>query len=274
MAKRHTACLVLLSCAALPACLGDPALPPEAQDLSELYAAYDQPTASLPAAVVPTLAKLAQGRLQLARSLSGLRAVRTMIADTSAALGDRTGLIDDLSVDGRVQAVLRCPPDQAVSADARATGAGAAMQQDLGTLELALALRDSRVERAASGRAVACRLLVGPQGAAPDALTFSATLAVDLGADLSIGDTLEGALLVQARGIQATPPLKDPVGDTYDLRVAADGSTESLFDLATLRLRERGTVVIGVSPDESLSIREKRGTWQCNAQGQSCSLAR
>ena len=277
--KGRKACAGLFACGGLSACLGDPALLPAAKDLSELYASYEQPTATLPAAVVPTLARLTQGRLQLARSLRGLGAVRTMIGDASAALGDRTGLIDDLRVDGRVEAVLGCPPDQALSPSAAAANGGAAsrgaaLQHQLGTLELALAVEDSRVLRAASGLAAACRLLVPPPGSPAQGLTFSGNLAVDFGTDLTIGDTLDGPLLVQASGIEATPPLKELVGDDYDLRLTADGSIESLFDLATLRVRERGTVVIGVSPDESLSIREKRGTWRCNAQGQSCNLAR
>jgi len=247
-------------------CVAMPDPPPRPEDLSALAAQYDRPSATLPVDLVQRLIDEGRRRSELGDLLNRLRFVRTAISDTSIGL-HQNGNADDFLLQGVINARVPCPGDgPEPTTDGEVNG----------LLRLQLGVEDSRLRRGFSGSAERCRLLAVSPSAPDQRVLVSATMVGDLGADLGIGNTMPGDILLKLTDV--TGSLTGETGTidlsehAYHFRLVRGDALEVLFDPASLGLPDLGTVVFALRADGSYVLRESRGEWVCGGGGEACVL--
>jgi hypothetical protein len=240
--------------------------PPQPEDLSQLAAQYDRPTAELPIERVQHLLDEGRRRAELGETLNRLHFVRSAISDTSAGLGQNTNWTD-LLLQGSITATAPCPGDGPVP-----TADGAVN----GVLYLTFGIENSRLRRGFEGAALACRVLASSPNTPEQRVMVSATVTGDLGADIGLGNTLPHAILMRLSNVtgRATSAVGtvELAGHGYHFRLTQGDALEILFDPASLGLPDLGSVVFAVRADGSFALRERRGEWVCRGGGDPCAL--
>jgi hypothetical protein len=252
--------------ASLASCVDMPDPPPLPEDLSQLAAQYDHPTAELPLERVQHLIDEGRRRAELGETLNRLQFVRTAISDTSAGLGQNTNW-NDLLLQGSITASAPCPGD-----GPKPTTDGAAN----GVLYLTFGIENSRLRRGFEGAALACRVLASAPPVPDQRVMVSATITGDLGADIGLGNTLPHAVLMRLGNVTgravSTVGTVELAGNGYHFRLTQGNALEVLFDPASFGLPDLGSVVFAAWADGSFALRERRGEWVCGGGGEPCAL--
>lgn len=250
---------IVIPALALAACTVAPEPPPTPQAVVQLSECYDRPTASLDQ---PTARRLFEQRLpQLAalESLAGLAFLRQVIAQGTTP--DIDGAEQSLDVQGSLEIHAPCPGWDALPA---------ADEDESGFIDLVIGVDDSRVQRAFTGRATACRFAakLGDERVKVDA---SMQFEVDLGHSLGLGEPIPAILL---RMFELSAELSD-TGDRLDLdalgssvsaRIGGQDLLETLIDLEPLNLGQQGTILLGLRDDGSVGVRGRDSAWVCSGK--------
>lgn len=256
----------LIACVQLPD-------PPDLEDLSDLTESFEEPTGRLPSDSTAEVLEAASDYLGVVYSLDALSLLTTAMVDTSEALAD--ALPDSVKAQGKIDAELACPGEGQLGDNEQDSGADAASKkEENGTLSVTMGLSNSRILRGVSGFARECRFtsMRGNQSV----ITFSATIAADFGADISIGDRPDAFLMVRLTDLEVTNDRGKALPtalDAYVFRVVQDEGIELLVDPEDLGLDDFGTLVLISYTDGTIGIRETRGEWKCTQDG-SCELDR
>jgi hypothetical protein len=249
---------------ATSACIQVPEAPPAPEDLTALAAAYERPTASVPAAAIRALAPSLGDLVQGADVLRGLAFTRRVISDASVGLNSNTA-IKEFEIAGEVRASAPC------MGDGTATAAN-------GTVAVVLAVVNSSLRRGFEGTLDHCVFSAKTTTGEVERAVVSARLVADLGADLTIGDELRTPLLIKLTAIAAEVPggaENSLLGKSeFDFRLTADDAVESLIDGRDVGLAGSGTLLLGLRNDGTLSLRDRQNEWVCNQGAVSCKLSR
>ncbi|HEX6275842.1 MAG TPA: hypothetical protein VFZ53_22525 [Polyangiaceae bacterium] len=250
--------------AACVACVGTPGAPPSGDDLSRLYRAYEEPTAELPVEHVRPLLDAAVAALGPHHALAGLHFVRDGLAEANRGLATRLDL-DDLELEGRVEATVLCP----------GPGAPPPSAND-GRVLARLGVRASHLQRSFGGTLDGCRFSLVTAFGEAQRLHLDAEFSADFGAHLRLGSPLPAALLVHLRNVAGTSESSlgafDLARDEYHFRLTADDALEVLLDSVTLAGSDFGSVVVVLAPSGFVGIRERRGLWACGDASTPCVL--
>lgn len=259
---RGGALLALLNVSAA-GCLPLPEPPPRPLEVEALAQSYERPSGTPSEAEVSLVLEVID-ELGIPYQAALLQSLHTAVDAASRALGERVAAPEDYTIEGVVHARTDCAGQPATPVDSR----------DAGVLDLTLAVEGSRLRRSFVGSGRGCRLIaLEPPGTMVVTLEFAAAFSSDIG----IGEPVPKSLLVAANAVEGTleRPGLLPVSFTRDelhIRLAPDGSTEVLLDLADLIVGGRGTVVLVQRPDGEHAVRAKNGTWTCRSNGASCVL--
>jgi hypothetical protein len=267
----------LIACVELPD-------PPDLVDLSDLSESFEEPTGRLPSESTAEVLEAANDYLGVVYSLDGLSLLTTAMVDTSEALDE--ALPESVKAQGKIDAELACPGEagELSSALQESNDADDEDEDDEdntdgegepgnGTLAVTMGIKNSRIQRGVSGSARDCRFL--SMRGNREVVTFSATIAADFGADVSIGERPDAFLMVRLTDLEVSNEsrsLPTPL-DAYVFRVVQEEGIELLVDTEDLGLGDFGTIVLISYTDGSIGIRETRGEWQCTQDG-SCELDR
>jgi hypothetical protein len=252
---------------ATSACIQVPEPPPAPEDLTALAAAYERPTASVPAAAIRALAPNLGDLVQGADVLRGLGFTRRVISDASVGLNSNTA-IKEFAISGEVRASAPCVGD----------GDSAPTAPENGNVAVVLAVANSSLRRGFEGTLDRCVFSAQTASGEVERAVLSAHLVADLGADLTIGDELRTPLLIKLTEIAA-----EVVGGAansllgkgeFDFRLTADDAVESLIDGNDVGLAGSGTLLLGLRNDGTLSLRDRENEWICNQGAVSCKLSR
>jgi len=248
------------------ACVSMPDPPPHPEDLSALAAQYEYPRAVLPIELVQRLVDEGQRRAELGEILNRLRFVRTAVVDTSVGV-EQSGNFAEFLVQGTITATVPCPGDGSTpTVDAGANG----------VLRLKLGVEESRLRRGFEGSAEQCRLLATSPSAPDQRVTVSADIVGDLGADLSVGNTMLSDILIKLTNVRGTAVSTAGTVELseheYHFRLTRNEAFEVLLDPASLGLPDLGSVVFALRADGSVALRESRGEWICGGGGEACVL--
>ncbi len=248
-------------------CVGVPDPPPPAEDLSGLAARYERPTAVIPDELVRALVTVARELLGPYVAFTGLHFTRESITDTSVGLAEHAN-VEDLELQGRVDATVQCPGDGTESAEAQAPG----------TVYARFGVRNSRLSRGFSGSVADCRFPIVSNFGATQRVLLSADYVADLGGDLELGSPAPQNLVVKlthATGTSTGPKHEiDLTRDEYDFRLTGEDAVEVLFDSAALGRGDLGSVVLMLRADGFIGLRESRGLWSCEGGEQECVITR
>jgi hypothetical protein len=254
----------------LAACVKMPEPPPESDDLSKTYAAYDHPTATLQESLVHKFLTEAQSLGVVVFDLSALSRLQTLISDMNSALRRDVGVAKDFEVQGAVRATVPCPGDDDATADAKP-------DPTAGELALEIGVRNTKIQHVMSGSANACRFMIPKTSInAGGEAVMNADLVVELGTDVAIGSSLPHALLVRASNLSGTLTSGNSTSDLpveAEFRIVDDGSTEVLVDASQLGLGNLGTAIVVYHPDGSIGLRQKNGEWHCKSSSATCTLS-
>lgn len=227
-------------------------MPTEVQALTTLY---EHPTATLDPEAVRQILDRSDELLETITPLTGLHFVRDVVDDAVTGVSNNLDLSIDVQGQVDARAPCRLPNEDAIA--------------DPGTIALTLGVADSSVQRAFTGDARACRVLV-EQTAGTLPITISAQLQVDLGAPLTLGSALPESILVRAADLTLARDDAQPTraSSAVSVRLYADGSSETLVFLEELDLGLRGTALIVVRADGARGVRGQDGSWLCGDDAQ------
>src|SRR5947209_20216916 len=100
--------LLLMAVGLGAGCVDAPSAPARQADLSLDYAAFDQPTATLPPASVQSVVSAFVLSNNVGQQIGAFGLIRKLVSDSNQALASEAGLIDQFTVDGAAVARLPC----------------------------------------------------------------------------------------------------------------------------------------------------------------------
>jgi hypothetical protein len=256
----------LVSClAALGACTAAPEPPPTPQAVVQLSLRYDRPTGTLDEALAREIVDARWPHVKALKTLAGLSFLREVIAEGTTP--DIEGA-DSIDVQGSLAVHAPCPGWERVSA---------ATEAETGFVELMMGVDASRVQRAFTGRATACRFSA-QRGKERVNVTASMAVELDLGRSLGLGEAvpsllvrfseLSSALSIDSTGSSVALALADIAddGDALSLRMGGDAVLETLVDLETLGMGQQGTFLLALLDDSSVRLRGRDSAWVCSSK--------
>jgi hypothetical protein len=237
------------------ACNSAPEPPAEPQEVAALAAEYARPSATLEPAVMGAVLDQSAATRAALESLSGLRFVRDVVHDATAATSDSADF--DLEVQGSAMARSPCP----------GWNGNAIESLENGYIEVTIGIEDSHIQRAFAGRATNCKFVTQRRGMRATVVA-TMDLQFDLGSDISLGETAT-ALLVRATSASGTID-GAPLGlgaQVFSFRLAEDDAIETLIDLAPMQLGLTGTCLLALRPDGVWALKTRTGEWSCGSAG-------
>ncbi|HEY2404377.1 MAG TPA: hypothetical protein VGI10_00135 [Polyangiaceae bacterium] len=271
------------------ACVDVPDAPARQAELSADYAAFDHPTATLSPANVAVIVSAFAASAAVPQGGGAFALLHKLVSDSNQALANEAGLLDDFTVAGSAEARLPCsaaagaPPTVAVTSalsPSRASSPGLAAVSvpsvaAAGEIMLTLGVENSKIQRALRGSVEHCELLLIGSTALPAMTMGTADLTLDLGGDLEIGAELTLPILVRVTSVRADSPSTVAVTalppSGYEFRLTNDGAVQLLIQAAMFSAPV-GTVVVTLSADGGLGVRDKRGAWTCPGNHAPCTL--
>jgi len=226
---------------------------PETPDLRELLQSYERPTADLDAATVAdALSEALKAAPNLKELAAGVQAAKLVLGDVNYASDtSSTKTSSRLRLQGSIGLTIRCPGERTDPVYDESIN---------GSLSLTLAVAENRILRSMGGQAKAC-VFQGTLRGFPARIQLDGDVAFDLGGDVGVGQRWTGELL-------ATLPGELTVAGIVFKSVSARLHNGRFQHLVTLPSTEK-TIVLELSDDAGISIRDGSGVWFCG-EGQSC----
>jgi hypothetical protein len=263
-AARVRACFVTLFIAAT-GCSAAPEPPPTPQAVVQLSERYERPTGTLDESTARKLVERRLPQVKALKALTGLTFLREVIEDATRSNLDATDLTVD--VQGSIDVHTPCPGwDRGFVADEDKTG----------FFELTMGVDASRVQRAFTGRATRCRFSA-QLGGERVKVTASMAVELDLGRSLGLGEPVPSLLVrfselstevsgALERGRAELGLDLHDVGDALSVRVGGDDVLETLVDLETLNIGQRGTFLLALRDDGKVGVRGRDSAWVCSSE--------
>lgn len=243
-------CLVALCTAAC----GGAADIPDTPDLRELLANYQAPTASLNQTSAAEALKSAPSLSDLEALAVGFQAAESLVAsDVDQASSTSSGSSGTrIRLQGSINLHVRCPGDPSNPNYDESVN---------GSVSLTLAVADNRIRRSFGGEAKTCRLL-GKLHELDASVELDGPLAFDLGGDVGIGQRWTGTLLASLPGALTVAG--------HEFRTISGRLVEGRFQ-HLVTLPDGKTIVLQVSGDGGITIRDNTGVWFCK-EGEPCAV--
>lgn len=239
--------LLISSCVALcsVAC-GGAADIPDTPDLRALLAAYKAPTASLNATSAGEALKSSPTLEQLQQLNSGFLAAESVMDNVDQASSSNSGSTGSrIRLQGSIGLQIRCPGE---------LGAPKYDEKVNGSISLTLAVADTQIRHSFGGEAKSC-ILLGKLAGNPAKIELDGPVAFDVGNDIGIGSRWSGEFLAELPGTLTV------LGQEYQGISGrfTQGRFQYLVDLG----QDQGTVVLELSGDNGITIRDRTGAWLC-----------
>jgi hypothetical protein len=242
-------CLVALSAVSC----GGAADIPETPDLRQLLQDYERPTAVLDVATVTDALNEALNEAPNLKELAaGVQAAKLVLGDVNyASKTSSTKTGSRVRLQGSLGVRIRCPGERTDPMYDESVN---------GSLSLTLAVAENQILRSIGGQASDC-VFQGALRGFPARIQLDGDVAFDLGGDIGIGQPWSGELL-------ATLPGELTVAGIVFKSISARLHEGRFQHLVTLPSSNK-TVVLELSEDAGITIRDGSGVWFC-AEGQSC----